>query len=282
MERLDQTLPTLKPRQPVASSVPNIDLAGATHIGCVRKRNEDQYLIATLGRWLHPIQTSVGAAPDTVTHTQGTLLVVADGMGGHGGGDVASAVTVDALASHALLEMPWHSAGTPEGDRLLAEDIQHFALACQQRLVEVARRKQLPEKLGTTLTVAYLRGSTLTVAHVGDSRAYVLREGRLVRLTEDHTLAAALNIDGGGVKNVLTNCIGGNHDAPRVDLHTLELVHGDRVMLSSDGLHGLVPEPAIEEILRSSSSSHEACERLIQAALDLEAPDNVTVLAAFG
>jgi serine/threonine protein phosphatase PrpC len=116
-----------------------MDIAASSDIGKVRKENEDQYLVAHLGRWMHVEHTSVGA-PQELTRPQGTLFVIADGMGGQGGGDVASAVTLDAFVAHSLLEMPWLGSGTSEGDALLAADMTRFVAECQLRLHEVAAR----------------------------------------------------------------------------------------------------------------------------------------------
>lgn len=219
----DSTLPVLLPGRSAPAPVPRMDIAAATDVGKERQRNEDQFLVAQLGRWVHIASTSVGA-PQELTRPQGTLLAVADGMGGHGDGDVASAVALDRFVAHSLLDMPWLGAGTAEGDALLAADMGKFVVECQQRLIQIAHRKQLAPKLGTTLTAAFVQPDRMVLAHVGDTRAYYLRGGELVRLTRDHTLNAALaeqaHADPSkfGHKNVLVNAIGGNADRPTPEI----------------------------------------------------------------
>jgi serine/threonine protein phosphatase PrpC len=286
--RTDQTLPTLGTlggRDSVPSA-PQIDLAGLTDAGRVRARNEDQFLIGQLGRSLAIESTSLPCpASDALTSAQGVLLVVADGIGGHGGGDVASAVALDAFATHSLLEMPWLGCGTPEGDALLAADLERFVATCQSRLQVVAERKHLPPRLGTTFTAAYLHAPRLIIAHVGDTRAYLLRDGTIRRLTRDHTLAASLEGSGvapvGAFSHVLVNAIGGGEEAPRAELTAIELAPRDRVLLSSDGLHDVLDDARIAELLGRAPSAADAVRSLVDAVLAQGAPDNVTAVAAF-
>lgn len=286
--RADATLPTLAPQgRPTAARVPVLDIAARSDVGKVRERNEDQFVVAHLGRWLAVDQTSIGT-PRELTTPQGTLLAVADGMGGQGGGDVASAVAMDAFVEHSLLDMPWLSSGSVEGDALLATDASRFLVACQAHLQAIAARKQLPPRLGTTLTAAYVQGSRLTVMHVGDTRAYSYRQGVLQRLTHDHTLGAELArasgnpSAGGALSHVLVNAIGGNSDAPRAEIASFDLQSGDRLLLCSDGLHGTIDDARITEILREAPSAGAAVEALITAVLGLGAPDNVTAIVVFG
>jgi PPM family protein phosphatase len=272
--RLDDvsTLPTLDPNPSVRPTRVHAPvLAARTDVGKVRQRNEDQFVIAQLGRWVRVQATSVGEDRE-ITRLQGSLLVVADGMGGHGGGDVASAVTLDAFVEHSLLEMPWLGCGTPEGDALLAADFERFANRCQTRLVEVARRKDLPPKLGTTLTAAYLTHERIIVMHVGDTRAYVVRGGLLRRLTTDHTL---------GTSHILTNAIGGNPDLPKPELCAVPLAPGDRVLLCSDGLHGTVDDATIHALLGGASTPQAAADALVEEALRAGGPDNITTVVGF-
>ena len=286
-DRADVTLPTLDSHRASQPMAPRMDIVAATHPGKERERNEDQFLVARLGRWVHIEQTSVGQ-PQELTSPQGTLLVVADGMGGHGAGDVASAVTLDAFVAHSLMEMPWILAGTTEGDALLTADMTRFVAECQQHLIQVAARKQLPPKLGTTLTAAFVQADRMVLAHVGDTRAYYWRAGQLVKLTRDHTLGAALaeeaKVDPStvGHKNVLVNAIGGNADLPKPEMSSVTLQAGDRILLCSDGLHGSVPDARIAEHLGAAASAGDAVKALIDEALAAGGPDNITVMVAFG
>ncbi len=283
----DATLQVLTRGNTPAPAVPRMDIAAATDVGKERQRNEDQFLVARLGRWIHIESTSVGD-PHELTRPQGTLLAVADGMGGHGGGDVASAVALDRFVAHSLIDMPWFGVGTEEGDALLAADMTTFVAECQQRLIQIANRKQLPPKLGTTLTAAFVQPDRMVLAHVGDTRAYYLRGGELVRLTRDHTLNAALaeqaHADPStfGHKNVLVNAIGGNADLPTPEMSSVHLRAGDRILLCSDGLHGCVEDRRIAELLGAAPDARSAVQALIAEALAMGAPDNVTAVVAFG
>lgn len=287
--RSDETLPLLDPRhaQRAEGASPlngplngPLDVAGRSHVGHVRDRNEDHFVVAHLGRWMRVVETNVGASGRDLTGPQGTLLVVGDGMGGQGGGDVASAVALDSFVAHSLLDMPWLAARTPGGMALLQADVTSFLAQCQARLSEVAARKSLPLRLGTTLTAAYLSGSGLIVVHVGDSRCYRLREGALTCLTHDHTLGAALGDPEGKMGHVLLNAIGGTPEAPQPEIGAHTWQAGDRILVCSDGLHGVVDDAALAALLSGARSAREACEGAIAAALERGAPDNVTALVA--
>ena len=286
-DRSDDTLPTLDPQMAHPTAARALDLAARSDVGKVRERNEDQFVIARLGRWLAVDQTSIGV-PRELTNPQGTLLVVADGMGGEGGGNVASAVAMDAFIEHSLLEMPWLSSGSPEGDALLCADVGRFLVACQAQLVAVAERKQLPRRLGTTLTAAYVQGPRVMIVHVGDTRAYLCRASRLQRLTHDHTLGAAIadaaGTPGAGdaLSHVLVNAIGGSGDKPRAELVATAISPGDRLLLCSDGLHGTLDDARIAAILGSAETANAAVEALVNEVLARGAPDNVTAVVAFG
>jgi protein phosphatase len=285
--RADETLPTLSPSEERGASTARLDVAAASDVGRERQRNEDQYLVAHLGRCVEIDATSVGR-PQTLTTMQGTLLVVADGMGGHGAGDLASAVTLDAFVTHSLMEMPWLGFGTPEGDAVLAADLGRFVADCQERLHVIAARKGVSPRLGTTFTAGYVHEDRLVVAHVGDSRAYYMRGAQLVRLTRDHTIGAAiaesakLDPKTVGHQHILTNAIGGNPEVPRVELTSVALAAGDRVLLCSDGLHGVVDDARIAELLVRAPDARSAVAALVAEALLRGGPDNVTVVVAFG
>lgn len=279
--KADDTFPSLDPRHAQAPAAAPLDVAARSDVGKVRTRNEDQFVVAHLGRWMRVAATSVGRAGRDLTGPQGTLLVVADGMGGQGAGDVASAVALDSFVEHSLLAMPWLTAGTSEGLALLRSDVARFLVECQRRLGTVAERKNLPRRLGTTLTAAYLSSSGLIVLHVGDTRCYRLRGGALERLTHDHTLGAAIGEPNGRMAHVLLNAIGGTPEAPQPEVVQHAWVAGDRILVCSDGLHGAVDDAAIAATLTSARTASECVEHLVAAALERGAPDNVTAVVAF-
>lgn len=275
----DDTLPVLAPHHVrTGATMPQLDVAARTDIGKKRTQNEDQFVVAHLGRWMSVAQTSIGAPGRELTTPQGTLLVVADGMGGHGGGDVASAVALDGFVEHSLLSMPWLTVGTPEGLAMLAADAKRVLGEVQERLHEVAARKDLPPKLGTTLTAAYLSASGLVIVHVGDTRCYRLRGTMLERLTHDHTLGEAIGEPNGNMQHILVNAIGGSNELPNpeVAMHSWQV--GDRLMLCSDGLHGPVDDVTIAGVLGGATDARQAVDALITTALERGGPDNVTAI----
>ncbi|HEY8428197.1 MAG TPA: protein phosphatase 2C domain-containing protein [Sandaracinaceae bacterium] len=288
-EFADETLPVLRPRQVQRAPGLTADIAGATDVGNVREQNEDTFLIADLGRWLEVRETSL-AMPEAqrrIAGPKGTLMMVADGMGGHGGGEVASAVAVDMIAQFALYAMPWMAQPDDDAAKVLLEKLADAMTQCQERLEQVARRKHIDQfKPGTTLTVAYALWPKLYVAHAGDSRLYLFRGGELVQITTDHTMGQALR-DSGAIPegpsrfdHILVNVVGGGGGSVKCEAHALSLAPGDGVLLCSDGLYGHVSKQRIQDELRAAPSAATACERLIAAAKADGGLDNITVIVA--
>jgi serine/threonine protein phosphatase PrpC len=279
----------VQPARPFSSLV-RIDVSALSHPGHVRENNEDHFLVTRLGRTLQTLITSLplGDVPELAEEVN-YVMIVADGMGGHAAGEVASRMAISALINLAL-EMP---------DWILRVDAAH-AREIEQRsrkrvrevdamLIEEGRRDPALRGMGTTLTIARSLGRDLQITHVGDSRAYLLREGHLNRLTRDHTYAQLL-VDTGQLtpdevpssrhRHVLTNALGGTFEDVDVDIDRLRLVDGDRLLLCSDGLTDLVDDETITSILMESPVSSDACERLVQRALDSGGRDNITVIVA--
>lgn len=289
-EFADETLPVLRPRIADRPRVAHsIDLAGRTDVGLVRQQNEDTFLIADLGRWLDVLDSSLAVpeAQKRIAGPKGTLLMVADGMGGHGGGEVASAVAVDMIAHFALYAMPWMTEPDEEQEKELLETLGSALTKCQIRLERVAQRKHIDQlQPGTTLTVAYALWPKLYVTHAGDSRLYLFRDDEVTQITTDHTVGQALR-DQGAIgsgpsrfDHVLVNVVGGGGEQVDAEAHSLSLRSGDRVLLCSDGLTGHVSDGSIAHELRVSTSSAQACESLIEAAKAGGGSDNITVIVA--
>ena len=202
------------------------------------------------------------------------VLVAADGVGGHEGGAVASRFVVDSVidtvGSHSAIDQPsvWFA-------RLLE--------SVHQELLREAKERGMQGSMGSTATVAAIDGKTLYLAHVGDSRAYRLRNGYLEQLTDDDSWVARQERAGIEVgpddpqKNVLTQCLG---IGASLDVHSyrLELSAGDRYLLCSDGLHGVVDDWSIKELLLDSRSPDAASSALIDAANNGGGPDNITAV----
>jgi len=266
-------------------------LAAQTDVGCVRKRNEDQYLVATLQRSLRVLDASVGATAPRIDGTAGLLLAVADGVGGVPGGEVASAVAIDTVADCFLSALPWLDQPQPDSEQV-AREMRHALEAGQLRLREIAARKGLDGRMGTTLTVAYVTWPRLQILHIGDSRAYLLRNESLTHLTRDQTAAQEMldagvlrpqNFERSPLRHMLTSALGGGSLDFQLDVQDLTLTRGDIILLCTDGLYGEVPDDLIQrELALRERAAKYTVERLIQAAKDHGGRDNVTaVMASF-
>lgn len=272
-------------------------IVGLTDVGNVRERNEDQFVVASLERTIIVDQCGLEANEgerhvDTPT---GRLIVVADGMGGQVHGEVASAVVVDAMMQYAFSLMPWlRQAGRAEDERVLAEGLTAAVHRAQFRMQEVAERKGYSGDMGSTLTMGYVAWPMLYLVHVGDSRAYLHRGGRLFRLTRDHNLAEEMVQQGvlteaearrSRFSSVLTNSVSTSDSPVRVELHQLELRREDRLLLCTDGLFGEVEDEQIHDRLLHVAAPdlvRPCVESLIKAAKTAGGRDNITaVLALF-
>ena len=267
-------------------------VAGKTDRGQVRADNQDHFLVASLERSLLVEDSSLPAEAGTrLTDTpQGRLFIVADGIGGHGGGEIASAVAVDAMAHYAFETMPWVLRREDCSNDELGEGLRDAMQKAQARIRRVARRKNLNPDLGTTLTMGYVSWPELFLVHVGDSRAYLFREGRMHRLTRDHTLAQQL-VDGNAMSeeeakssrlaHVLVNAMGGHSDDLNVELHRMKLELEDQLLFCSDGLYDMVPDEAIAaEMAQTDKPVSEVVDRLVAAANAAGGRDNVSVVMA--
>jgi PPM family protein phosphatase len=202
------------------------------------------------------------------------LLVVADGMGGAAACDVASAVTVQTLRR-------LHGAHPDDILGALAGAVQR----ANDRLGEIIEDDPSVEGMGTTVTAMMFDGDTIGLAHIGDSRAYLLRDGELSQLTADHTFVQGL-VDEGRItavearthphRSLLLRALDGRHDA-EPDLTTFEVLPGDRLLVCSDGLCGYVDDEVIAQALRNGTPDSAALE-LLQLALDAGGPDNITTV----
>ncbi|HEX8978014.1 MAG TPA: Stp1/IreP family PP2C-type Ser/Thr phosphatase, partial [Solirubrobacteraceae bacterium] len=202
------------------------------------------------------------------------LFVVADGMGGAQAGEVASQIAIEAFQT----ELP--AAGSPE-QRLAAR-----AQDANRRIYEISSTEHDRAGMGTTLTAVYVDASELAVAHVGDSRAYLFRDGELGRLTQDHTLVEELLRRGKLTeeqaaehpqRSIITRALGVDPQVD-VDTRTYSARAGDVVLLCSDGLTSMIPEKQVAEVLQQEPDLDRAAERLIAEANAAGGRDNITVI----
>jgi protein phosphatase len=267
-----------------------IDVSGLSHAGRVRSGNEDHFIVTRIGRYLETALTSLppGEVPDRAEEF-GYAMIVADGMGGHAAGELASRMAISGLVKLVLAMPEWIF----RIDENVAADVSERSMrrlhTVNSLLIERGRSDPDVRGMGTTLTAARIMGPHLQIVHVGDSRAYLLRGDRLHRLTRDHTYVQLL-IDSGelsaeeavhfGGRHVLVNALGGSSDDVEVDVDQLQLAAGDRLLLCSDGLTEMVDDDSIRAILLERRESDDACRRLVDLALDHGGKDNITVVVA--
>ena len=273
-----------------SSSPVRIDVAAVTHQGHVRTNNEDHFYVSTATRTLRTMTTSLpaGDVPERADDVN-YVMVVADGMGGHAAGEVASRLAISALVKLAL-DIPdwifWADEDTvPEMRRRARRAVEEVG----SLLIERGRQDVALQGMGSTLTSARSCGRDLLIVHVGDSRAYLFRAGKLERLTRDHTYAQML-VDAGHLseedaalsrfRHVLVNALGGSADQVAVDIDLLRLEDGDRLLLCTDGLTDCVDDTTIAATLAGTLPSNDACHQLLQLALDGGGRDNITAIVA--
>jgi protein phosphatase len=270
---------------------PTFLTSGKTDRGKVREKNEDAFVIAKLQRTmlLHQSSLSDETARWFTGNDEGWVIVVADGMGGLGGGHVASATAVQAIVGYVCNVMPsiYEAEARFKPNRSLPGVRAHLsaALVAGDAAVRTsAARGEGTATMGTTLTLAYMLWTKLYVAHVGDSRCYLLRDGQLERLTTDHTVAEQL-IAGGmdleassSLHHVLWNSLGAGNVPGNPEIRLVDARCGDRILLCTDGLTKHVSEAEIRGVVESTASVAERCELLVSMANDAGGSDNVTVV----
>ena len=205
------------------------------------------------------------------------LLVVADGMGGHAAGDVASSIAIGEIVG-----LDGDSHGADDALDLLAKALHSANAGLQQAM----QRQPELQGMGTTVTALLRTGNKIAVAHIGDSRAYLLRDGTFTQITHDHSFVQSL-IDEGRIteaeaeshpqRSLVTRVLTGQHD-DEPDLAVREARIGDRYLLCSDGLSGFVARDTIQEVLEQAMPPGRAADRLVELAMRAGAPDNVTCI----
>ncbi len=209
------------------------------------------------------------------------LFVVADGMGGHAAGDVASAIAVNRIA-----ETDTARYSSPQDAEFA---LQSALVAANQLLAETVFEHPELTGMGTTVSAMIRVGDSMAIAHIGDSRIYLYRDGELSQVTTDHTFVQRL-VDSGRItaeealihprRSVLMRVLGDIDQAPEIDTSILTTRKGDRWLLCSDGLSSYVDEDRIKSILGDNAPPSDVADRLVREALEHGAPDNVTVVVA--
>jgi protein phosphatase len=257
----------------------DVEIFGKTDVGLIREHNEDNFLVADVTAG---VRTNDGKECLHVKlGDKGALLLVCDGMGGAAAGEVASQMAVDSIYD-AL------AASEPQTRDAFARLVRRAVERANERIFIQSRDNQSERGMGTTCTVACLVDSTLVVGQIGDSRCYVLRDGKLAQVTKDQSLAWQL-IEAGAMTpeeakafehaNIILQALG-VQERVEVVLSQVELRRGDVALLCSDGLHGPVSDEELLAVLVAETDLQKAAQTLIQKALDRDGPDNITVVLA--
>ncbi len=248
--------------------------------------NEDRFLVADLTKMLRVLYTNVSAQPlGHLEEKRGLVMAVADGVSGAQRGAESSELASDILTGYLLHTLPWF-VGLRPPDEHFSDELRRAFRACHGALVSEGR--EWDNSYATTLTLAYVAWRRLYVANVGDSRCYVKQGSQLKRTTTDQTVAQELvereviapeAADDSPFANILTSALGAESDL-NVDVVRVHLNDGDRIMLSSDGVHGSLTDDQIAEILENQLEDEAACRALIDLAVESGSSDDATCIVA--
>jgi len=271
---------------PPPGSTPSDDIVvqvfGRTDVGRTRDHNEDAFLVADLSADVAAVPTEVRR---TISGQKGSLFVVADGMGGAAAGEIASAMAVEAILGE--LRTTWIAGDTNDPESFVRA-IKVATKAANEKIHSYATAHPEYRGMGTTATIAGLLGDTLYLAQVGDSRAYIVRDGVAQQITKDQSLMQKL-IEAGELteeeaklserRNIILQALG-PEPYVKVDLTHQVVRRGDTLVLCSDGLSGQVTKDEIAMVVTDEPDVATACKLLVERANFAGGPDNITVIIA--
>ena len=275
---------------PVAVRKPRedeIDVHGVTHPGKVRKDNQDHFVLCSLRKQLVLRFSSIPDAAELMTESErlASLAMVADGVGGAARGETASRMALQAVTHYVTRATRCYFGAAEDDDQALLDALQEAARRSHAELIRIGEDDPDYRGMATTLTLYLGVWPRAYLLQVGDSRCYLLRDGELTQITRDQTMAQAM-VDVGAMKaeeaaesalaHRLTSSIGGSQTDPK--LTRFDMDGGHVLLLCSDGLTRHVPDDRIRDVLRSMTSAKQACETLLQEALDDGGTDNITVI----
>lgn len=241
----------------------NLEFAAMTHKGMVRMRNEDNFRAIT----------KLEGVPQ--------IFVIADGMGGHNAGDVASVVAVDSVSAYLSNPEIWINGGNNTFDFIV--DAMDMA---NKQVVSIAKADGDMAGMGTTMIISILIDNKLYIGHVGDSRLYLIRDSHIKQITSDHSLVEALVKEGSiskedaknhPSKNIITRVIGTNENA-NADTIAVDINPGDVFLMCTDGLTNKLEDYEIDNIIVEFENLNDACTKLVELANNRGGEDNVTVI----
>jgi protein phosphatase len=263
-----------------------IDVYGLTHAGRVRTLNQDHFLIASLHKTVELHLTSLPSVEQLPQSERlAFLAMVADGVGGGAGGEAASRLAVQRVTEYVAQSMRCFYTTDEHDEQAFHDALQEVAMRCHESVVAESETDADLQGMATTLTLWLGVWPRAYLLQVGDSRCYLLRDGQLTQISRDQTMAQEL-VDQGVLRrteafstrwaHVLSSSIGGRQTAPLVT--RMEQEWGNVGLLCSDGLTKHVPDERIRERLLTMTSARQACEALLQDALDDGGSDNITIL----
>ncbi len=265
----------------------DIDVYGMTHVGKVRKSNQDHFLLCSLHKQMEIHGTSLPNPEQLPLRGErlAFMAFVADGVGGHAAGEEASRIALEAVARYVTQSMQCYYTNDSHQEHQFLEELTDSVMVCHQQVTAEAESSPARHGMATTLTLAIVVWPWAYVVQVGDSRCYQLRDGELIQLTRDQTVAQEL-YDKGVLStaeamdskwaHVLASAIGGPEATPVIN--RIAMQRDDVLMLCSDGLTGYVPEEQIRRRLVEMESSQQVAEALIADALEGGGGDNITVV----
>jgi protein phosphatase len=278
------------PHRPDERTGVSVTFGGLSHQGNVRPNNEDHFLVGRLCRIADVLLTNLpdGYVPRRFEQCA-YAFAVADGMGGAAAGEVASALALSLGTSLTLDASRWHLDMDAGAMSRLSERVREFFRIIDHALSDQARKDPNLSGMGTTLTVAYAVGVDALIFHIGDSRAYLWRDGVLQQVTRDETLAQAM-ADAGEIaasaasthpmRHVLTRAMGAANGVADAAIYPLRLQPRDRLLLCTDGLTDMLSDSDISAVLARIDDPQQAAQALIDRALAAGGQDNVTVVVA--
>ena len=286
----EHRLPTLDAEVggPPLSSLVRVDFGAVSDRGKVRSKNEDHYLVAQYGRALEPLLTNLPSEDlPTEFRETGYAMIVADGLGGAAAGEVASGMAISTLVKLVIDVPDWILKFDDKTEKEAMRRADKFYRKIHEVLTRRAESDSKLSGMGTTMTLATILGVDGIVAHVGDSRAYLFRQGELHQLTRDQTQAQLL-LEAGVItkeefaknryRHVLLQAIGGQGGLVDVEIHRTRFQNDDRLMLCTDGLTDMLTNDQIGAILQSEHDPRTACEGLVDKALEQGGRDNITAI----
>jgi serine/threonine protein phosphatase PrpC len=262
------------------------EFGAASHVGLVRRENQDHYVVLRRVRTQQLLHTNVSTELLVLPTDETHAMAVADGMGGAGQGALASEIAIRSAWDLAGRATSWLMKVQDLNTEELTERVEGFVYMMQQAFIEEYRHNPQFALSGTTFTAAYFVGTFAVVVQIGDSPSFLWRDGTMKRITTDHTIEQEFIASGvapeiaGKFSHMLTRCLGYETHNARPDIHFIRLQPGDQLLQCTDGLTDMVSDAQIAQCLDESAGAQKACDSLVKMALDGGGKDNVTAVLA--